>query len=310
MSAAKEIVYKYEVWLLFNIQKVPRKNNYRRRLRRWHIAILANAPAQAENLLHSLERAAAGIGLHVNAHKTEHMCFNQTGDISIQGGSSLKLVDKFTYLGSSVSSTEKDINTQLTKAWTAIDKLSVIWKSELTDKMKRSFFQAALVSILLYECTTWTLTTRMEKKLDNNYTRMLRAILNKSWRQHPTRHQLYGHLPPITKTIQVRRTRHAGHCWRSRDELISDVLLWTSSYGQAKAGRPARTYIKQLCEDTGCSPEDLPEVMNNREEWRERVRHIRASVVYWPSTRPNMPFQSDAPEGSDTFWWQLWEEIG
>ena len=55
---------------------------------------------------------------------------------------------------------------------------------------------------------------------------MLRAILNKSWQQHPTRHQLYGHLPPITKTIQVRRTRHAGHCWRSRDELIRDVLLW------------------------------------------------------------------------------------
>ena len=56
---------------------------------------------------------------------------------------------------------------------------------------------------------------------------MLRAILNKSWRQHPTRYQLYGHLPPIMKTIQVRQTRHAGHCWRSRDELISDVLLWT-----------------------------------------------------------------------------------
>ena len=78
---------------------------------------------------------------------------------------------------------------------------------------------------------------------------MLRAILNKSWRQHPTRHQLYGHLPPITKTIQVRRTRHAGHCWRSRDELISDVLLWTPTHGRAKAGRPARTYIQQLCEE-------------------------------------------------------------
>ena len=96
-----------------------------------------------------------------------------------------------------------------------------------TDKMKRSFLQAAVTSILLYGCTTWTLTKRLEKKLDGNYTRMLRAILNKSWWQHPTRHQLYGHLPPIMKTIQVRRTRHAGHCWRSRDELIRDVLLWT-----------------------------------------------------------------------------------
>ena len=73
-------------------------------------------------------------------------------------GSPLKLVDKFTYLGSSVESTEKDIETRLTKAWTAINRLSIIWKSDLTDEMKRSFFQAAVTSILLYGCTTWTLT--------------------------------------------------------------------------------------------------------------------------------------------------------
>ena len=206
---------------------------------------------------------------------------SQTGDISTLEGTPLKLVDKFTYLGSSVESTEKDIETRLTKAWTAINRLSTIWKSDLTDKMKRSFFQAAVTSILLYGCTTWTLTKRLEKKLDGNYTRMLRAILNKSWQQHPTRHQLYGHLPPITKTIQVRWTRHAGHCWRSRDELIRDVLLWIPTHGRAKAGRPARTYIQQLCEDTGCCPEDLPRAMNDREEWRERVRDIRAASTIW-----------------------------
>ena len=200
-----------------------------------------------------MERAAAGIGLHVNAHKTEYICYNQTGDISTLDGTSLKLVDKFTYLGGSVTSTEKDIDTWLTKAWTAIDKLSIIWKSDLTDKMKHSFFQAAVVSILQYGCTIWALTSRLEKKLNGNYTRMLRAILNKSWRQHPTRHQLYGHLPPITKTIQVRRSRHAGHCWRGRDELISDVLLWTPHIAGQKPD-----------EDTGCSPEDLPEAMNDR----------------------------------------------
>ena len=107
----------------------------------------------------------------------------------------------------------------------AINRRSIIWKSDLTDKIKRSFFQAAVTSMLLNGCTTWTLTKRLMKKLDGNYTRILRAILNKSWRQHPTIHQLYDHLPPITKTIQVRRTRHAGHCWRSKGELISDVLL-------------------------------------------------------------------------------------
>ena len=145
---------------------------------------------------------------------------------------------------------------------------------------KHSFFQAAVVSIMLYGCTTWTLTKQL-KKIDGNYTRILRAIMNRSWWQHPTRHQLYGHLPPITKTIQVRRTRHAGHRWRSKDELISDVLLWTPTYGKAKAGRPARTYIQQLCEHTGCSPEDLPKAMNDREKWRERGRDIRASGTTW-----------------------------
>ena len=201
------------------------------------------------------------------------MCYNQTGDISTLEGTLLKLVDKLTYLGSSVESTEKDIETRLTEAWTAINRLSI---------------KEAVTSILLYGCTTWTLTKRLEKKLDGNYTRMLRAILNKSWPQHPTRHQLYGHLPPITKTIQVRRTRHAGHCWRSRAELIRDVLLWTPTHGRAKAGRPARTYIQQLCEDTGCCPEGLPRAMNDREEWRERVRDIRViSTTWW-------------------WWWWLW----
>ena len=118
----------------------------------------------------------------------------------------------------------------------------------------------------------------------------MRAILNKSGWQHPTRHQQYGHLLPIMKTIQVRWTRYARHCWRSKDELISDVLLWTPTYGQAKAGRPAWTYIEQLCEDTGCSPEDLPEAMNDREKWWKRFKDIRASGMTW--------------------WWWWWRVLG
>ena len=164
-----------------------------------NIALLANAPTQAETLLHSLEWAAAGIGLHANTDKTEYICFNQSGDISTLYSSSLKLVDKFTYQGSSVSSTEKDVNTRLAKACTAFNRLSIIWTSDLTDKMKRSFFQAVVVLILLYGCTTWTLTKRMAKKLDGNYTRMLQSILNKSWRQHSTKHNLSQKLPKLDK---------------------------------------------------------------------------------------------------------------
>ena len=153
------------------------------------------------------------------------------------------------------------------KALTAIDRLSIIWKSDLANKIKCNFFPAAVMSILLYGFTTWTLTKHMEKKLDGNCTRMLRAVLNKSWRQHPTKEQLYRHLPLIMKPTWIRRTRHVGHCWRTKDELISDILLWTPSHRRAKVGRPARTYIQQLCADTGCSLEDLPGVMNNRDRW-------------------------------------------
>ena len=92
------------------------------------IALLANTPNQAETLLHSLERAAAGICLHDNAHKTEYMCYNQTGDITTLDGASLKLVDKFTYIGSSVSSTERHQHTtteSMDSYWLAIDHMEI-----------------------------------------------------------------------------------------------------------------------------------------------------------------------------------------
>ena len=182
----------------------------------------------------------------------------------------------FIYFGTSVSSTGTDIDTRLAKAWTAIDSLSVIWKSDLTDKMKHSFFQAAIESILLYGCTRWTLSKRLEKKLDSNYTRMLRVILNKSWRQLPTKQQLYGH--PSRKLSRLDERK---------DEFKSYVLLWSPSHGRAKAGRPAQTYIQQLCEDTGCSPGDVLEAMN--EGLRERVRDIRTDGLirwWWERRRP------------------------
>ena len=131
--------------------------------------------------------------------------------------------------------------------------------------------------ILLNGWSTSTLTKCTEKKLDRNSTRMQRVILNKSWKQHPTKIQLYGHLFPISKTIQVRWTRHAEHSWRSKNELISDVLQWTSSHGRASVGRPTGTSLQQLRRDTGCSLEFLPEVMDDINEWRKRVREIRAS---------------------------------
>ena len=175
------------------------------------------------------------------------MCFNQKGDISIINDSFLKLVDKFTYLRSCISSTEKDINIRQVKTWTAINTLSITWKSNLSDKIKR----------------------------------MLQTVLNKSWKQHLTKQQLYGQLLPISKIIYVRRTRHTGHCWRNKDKHISDILLWTLLHGCTSVGRLRRTYLQQLCMDTGRRLEYLLEVMDDKDTWQVRARKICASFTIW-----------------------------
>ena len=153
-------------------------------------------------------------------------------------------------------------------------------KQKWTDKCKYGWFvlngistlvgylMINLVYLYMYVC----MYGLSEKKLDGNWTRMLRVILNKSWKQHPTKHHLYGHLPPISKTIQIRQTRHARNCWRNRNKLMF-------SYGplrheRVSVERPTRTYLQQLSLDTGCSLEDQPEVRDDREEWREREREI------------------------------------
>ena len=102
---------------------------------------------------------------------------------------------------------------------------------------------------------------------DIKYSYLIRKILN-------------GSIWPIEGTLSGSDSEDNKGA-RSKDELISDVLLWTPTHGCASVGRPARTYIQQLCEDTGCNPEDLPEAMSDREKWRETVRDIRADGATW-----------------------------
>ena len=146
----------------------------------------------------------------------------------------------------------------------------IIQKSDPFDKVKWDFFQAVAMSVLQYCCTIWTVAKCLEKKLDGSYTRTLCTILNKFWKQHHTKQQLYGHLTFISQTIQVRWIRLAWHSWRSKVELISDILLWTSPHGHLSVIQPAKTSIHQFYADTGCRLEDLPGTMNDRDGWGER----------------------------------------
>jgi len=201
------------------------------------------------------------------------MSYNQlhSGSIKSLSRDNILAVQDFIYLGSNVASTKRD----LVKAWSALNKLDKIWKSQLSANLKRSFFRATVESVLIYGATSWSLTSSLEKKLDGAYTRMLRAVLNISWKQHPSKRELYGNLLPISTTLKDRRLRFAGHCHRSKDELVSDLILWQPKHGKRTPGRPSRTFIDQLADDIGCARDDLPALMNDRMAWRERVNECR-----------------------------------
>ena len=225
--------------------------------------------------MHILEKSAAFIGLHINATKTEYMCCNQDGSIETLNKTPLEKVDDFVYLSSNIASTEKDVLIRISKAWSTLDRLRTVWKSTLPEQIKKGFFRAVVESVLLYGSSAWTLTDRLENKLYRTYTRMLRAIVNIHWSTHPKKESLYGNLAQITSVIKERRARFAGHCDRNKDEVVSDLILWTPKHGKAKVGRPSKIYTKQLTEDADCQLEDLPRAMDDREYWRRRVNMVR-----------------------------------
>ena len=109
----------------------------------------------------------------------------------------------------------KGVNICVGNELSAINSLLTIRKSDISDERKWEFFQVVAVSVLLYGCTSWTLTICIKKKPDGNYTRMLRTVSIKSWEQHPTKQHVHNHQPPITQTIQEISRRHIELCWRS-----------------------------------------------------------------------------------------------
>ena len=229
------------------------------------LALISETIEQSQLFLLRVEAAAAQLGLYANEVKTEYMSFNQPdGYLITLYGKELKRVKDFLYLGSWVETSEKDITTRIAKAWAALSKMDTTWKSNINRELKIRFFRATVETVLLYGCTTWTLTKALETKLDGAYTRLLRAALNVKWQSHTTNLTLYGSLPKLTSTIRERRVRFCGHCWRSKDEIVHQLLLWEPTHGKRARGRPAKTFIDQIVEDTGIRKEELAQSMDDR----------------------------------------------
>ena len=236
------------------------------------LALLSNSLEQAQELLTRLENAAKQIGLHINNSKTEYMLFNQDeGDLKALDGDVLNQVEDFQYLGAWLNTCSKDINIRIGRAWTALLKLNTIWKSNLQEDLKVQFFRATVETVLLYGSSSWTLTKALSQKIDGAYTKMLRVVKNVTWEQHVTNKVLYGKLPSITTIIEERRLRFSGHCFRSKQEVVHQLILWEPKHGRRSVGGQLRTYVDQLESDTGIPRENLANAMEDREGWRKRV---------------------------------------
>ena len=234
------------------------------------IALLSNNMSQAQELLDVVEKAALKVGLHMNAKKTQFMTFNQSQETQIKtcDDTFLKEVQDFKYLGAWVKNTENDIRVRKAMAWQACNKLCNIWKSKLSRKIKIKLFQATVESVLLYGSETWTITNKIGKSLDGCYTRMLRKALDVNWKSHITNKELYGDLPKVTTKIKIRRLQFAGHCKRHAERIVAKLVTWRPTHGHRLPGRPTKTYVDLLQDDTGYTTAEVESCMLDRKMWR------------------------------------------
>ena len=187
----------------------------------------------------------------------------------------LKMVSDYVYLGSYISSSEKDFMTRKGMAWTACNSLHKIWTSNLSRDFKLKIFKAAIEPILLYGSETWTLSKRLEKRLDGTYTRLLMRVQHLSWKNHPTKQLIYRNLPPVSTIVKSRRVQFAGHCFRAENEIISTLLLWKPSQSRGRS----LSYPAVISRDTGIIEQELGQVMMDREVWRNIVNSIISTKV-------------------------------
>ena len=189
------------------------------------IALLSDKIEQAQIILSRVQRECQKVGLALNAKKTKYITYNidtEGSALKTNDGTELENVEDFKYLGSWVDSTDKDIKIRKAQAWQALNKMNCMWNSNMRKEIKVRFFVAAIESILLYGCESWTVTPKIECMLNGTYTKMLRKATNVKWWEHTINAEVYEELPLLGNKIAARRMKLAGHCHRHPELSVSD----------------------------------------------------------------------------------------
>ena len=241
------------------------------------ITLLAHSLQEAQNLLSNLEKAALQVGLKINDDKTKVMSINNPSQhqLTTITGAPLENTSSFKYLGSYIPDSDTDFNRRKAQAWTAMGKLNKVWKSNITRECKIRFFQASVESILLYGSETWTVSSSLKTKIDGTYTKLLRKVLNVRWQDHPTNLSLYQNLPKLSDKIQKRRLNFAGHCARATKQPVTPLLFWKPQQGTTSRGRPQKSYIQNILEDTNLQEtSEVLTLMYDKQAWKDLIHSL------------------------------------
>ena len=262
------------------------------------IAVLGFSRANAQSLLTSLEKAAAAVGLKINAKKTKALVVGEPLGCSFRVGSTvLDEVGDFSYLGSWVKSSAKALAERKGQAWTAASQLWKIWRADLGDELKRKVFKATIETVLLYGADTWSLTEAQLRSLDGTYTCLLRKALNVHFSSHTTNKELYGPLTPPSVLLTKRRLTLAGHCFRSTDQPVRDLVLFQPSGSYHPGGHSRMTFLKRVMRDAGINTTNqLARNIRNRGPWRELTNQNVAKTTAQPRRRK--PLASGSAAGT------------
>ena len=232
------------------------------------IALLSDKIEQAQIILSRVQRECQKVGLALNAKKTKYITYNidtEGSTLKTNDGTELEKVEDFKYLGSWVDSTDKDIKIRKAQAWQALNKMNCMWNSNMKKEIKVRFFVAAIESILLYGCASWTVTPKIECMLNGTYTKMLRKATNVKWWECRTNAEVYEGLPLLGNKIAARRMKFAGHCHRHPELIASDLVLWQPNQKLRRRGRPKVDFVEVLRKDAGnLTTTELRTVMEDR----------------------------------------------
>ena len=242
------------------------------------LAVVSEDAQHAQDLLRALEDAAAEVGLLINCKKTKVLACGKTPPLNtytLRDGSLIGCVSDFKYLGSWIRTSDRDISVRKALATKACKNLSSVWKSPLSTEHRLRLFRAMVEPVLLYGCETWTVNQEMLDRLNGCYTRLLRIAHNIDWTAHARNSFLYGNgaIPPLADTIAKRTLRFAGHAFRAKDQLVSDILMFEPRPTASKL-----SYLKTLCHLTGATKEELPGLMSDRDSWKIVVARLTKSA--------------------------------